>query len=82
MKKSLLDKVKPEVLDVLLDALTDVMNEIKEIEPDKDERRKDEDYVACLGMSLTVFGALRRQVLEKEGKEIAMAIDGCTRQSE
>lgn len=71
MKTSLLDKVKPESLDALLDALTDVMNEVKEIEPDKDERRKDEDYAACLGMSLTVFGALRRQVLENQGKEIA-----------
>lgn len=71
MKTSLLDKVKPESLDALLDALTDVMNEVKEIEPDKEERRKDEDYAACLGMSLTVFGALRRQVLEKKGKEIA-----------
>lgn len=71
MKTSLLDKVKPESLDVLLDALTDVMNEVKEIEPDKDERRKDEDYAACLSMSLTVFGALRRQVLEKKGKEVA-----------
>lgn len=71
MKTSLLDKVKPESLDVLLDALTDVMNEVKEIEPDKDKRRRDEDYSTCLGMSLTVFGALRRQVLEKQGKEIA-----------
>lgn len=71
MKESLLDYVKPESLDVLLDALTDVMNEIKEIEPDKDKRLKDEDYVACLGMSHTVFWALRRQVLEKQGKEIA-----------
>lgn len=71
MKESLLDYVKPESLDVLLDALTDVMNEIKEIEPDKDKRLKDEDYVACLGMSHTVFAALRRQVLEKQGKEIA-----------
>lgn len=65
MKTSLLDRVKPESLDALLDALTDVMNEIKEIEPDKYKRRGDEDYDACLGMSLTVFGALRRQVLEK-----------------
>ena len=70
MKTSLLDKVKPESLDALLDALTDVMNEIKEIEPDKYKRREDEDYDACLGMSLTVFGALRRQVLEK-GEQIA-----------
>lgn len=68
MKTSLLDKVKPESLDVLLDALTDVMNEVKEIEPDK--RLRDEDYAACLGMSFTVFGALRRRVLEKQGKEI------------
>lgn len=70
MKTSLLDKVKPESLDVLLDALTNVTNEIKEIEPDKDERRRDEDYAACLGMSLTVFGALRRQVLEKQGEQV------------
>lgn len=71
MKTSLLDKVRPESLDVLLDALTDVMNEVKEIEPDKDKRLRDEDYAACLGMSLTVFEALRRRVLEKQGKEIA-----------
>lgn len=55
---------------MLLDALTNVTNEIKEIEPDKDERRRDEDYAACLGMSLTVFGALRRQVLEKQGEQV------------
>ncbi len=71
MKESLLDYVKPESLDALLDALTDVMDEVKEIELDKDKRLKDEDYVACLGMSHTVFGALRRQVLEKQGKKIA-----------
>lgn len=70
MKTSLLDKVKPESLDALLGALTEVMNEVKEIEPDKDERRKDEDYAACIGMSLTVFGALRRQVLEMQGEQV------------
>ena len=31
MKTSLLDKVKPESLDALLGALTEVMNEVKEI---------------------------------------------------
>lgn len=71
MKESLLDYVKPESLDALLDALTDVMNEIKEIEPDKEKRRRDEDYAACLCMSLTVFGSLRRQVLKENGEEIA-----------
>lgn len=71
MKESLLDYVKPESLDALLGALTDVMDEVKEIEPDKDKRLKDEDYVACLGMSHTVFGALRRQVLKENGEEIA-----------
>ena len=70
MKTSLLDKMKPESLDALLSALTEVMNEVKEIEPDKDERRKDEDYAACIGMSLTVFGALRRQVLEMQGEQV------------
>lgn len=70
MKTSLLDKMKPESLDALLGALTEVMNEVKEIEPDKDERRKDEDYAACIGMSLTVFGALRRQVLEMQGEQV------------
>ena len=70
MKTSLLNKVKPESLDALLGALTEVMNEVKEIEPDKDERRKDEDYAACIGMSLTVFGALRRQVLEMQGEQV------------
>lgn len=71
MKESLLDYVKPESLDALLDALTDVMNEVKEIEPDKEKRRRDEDYAACLGLSLTVFGSLRRQVLKENGKKIA-----------
>ena len=71
MKESLLDYVKPESLDALLDALTDVMDGVKEIEPDKEKRRRDEDYAACLGMSLTVFGALRRQVLRENGEKIA-----------
>lgn len=70
MKESLLDYVKPESLDALLDALTDVMDEVKEIEPDKEKRRRDEDYATCLGMSLTVFGSLRRQVLKENGEEI------------
>lgn len=71
MKESLLDYVKPESLDALLDALTDVMDEVKEIEPDKEKRRRDEGYTACLCMSLTVFGSLRRQVLRENGEEIA-----------
>ena len=70
MDMSLLDKVKAESLDVLMDALTDVMNEVKEFEPDKEKRYKDEGYAACLDVSLRVFGSLRRQVLEK-GQQVS-----------
>ena len=70
MREALLDKVRPETLDALLDALADVTEEIKAAEPDADVRYNDYGYGLCLEFNGAVFGALRRQVLKRRGEKI------------
>ena len=45
MEETLLTKVRPETLEALMSVTSDVVNEIKEAVPDRDDRLRDEHYV-------------------------------------
>lgn len=65
-------KVKPETLEKLLSAFGDVLDEIKDAVPNKDERLRDELYTSLLVMNYDAFRTLRwHELKKKEGKEIA-----------
>lgn len=51
MKEALLKKVKPETLEKLLSAFGDVLDEIKDAVPNKNERLRDELYTSLLVMT-------------------------------
>jgi len=72
MKETLLKKVKPETLEKLLSAFGDVLDEIKDAVPNKNERLRDELYTSLLVMNYDAFQTLRwHELKKKEGKEIA-----------
>lgn len=66
MENNLLDGVKPETLDALLDALCDVLDEMKNMAPDRTDRYRDDGYMACLSLNNAVLLSLKRQVLKGE----------------
>ena len=65
MEDTLLTKIKPETLEELLRITGDVVNEIKEAVPDRDERLRDEHYVFCLTLNLDIVQILRRKMLDE-----------------
>ena len=72
MKETLLKKVKPETLEKLLSAVGDVLNEIKDAVPNKNERFRDESYTSLLVMNYDALRTLRwHEQKKQEGKEIA-----------
>lgn len=72
MEDTLLRKVKPETLESLLNAACNVINEIREAVPSKEEQFRDESYTACLMMNYNVIQALRwHECKKQESKEIA-----------
>lgn len=72
MKETLLKKVKPETLEKLLSAFGDVLDEIKDAVPNKNERLQDELYTSLLLMNYDAFQTLRwHEQKKQEGKEIA-----------
>lgn len=66
MEETLLMKVKPETLEALMNVTSDVVNEIKEAVPDRNERLRDEHYVFCLTLNLDIVQILRRNVIDEE----------------
>lgn len=64
MEDDLLCKVKPEALDTLMDALCEVLEQMKEAEPNKVDRYRDDSYVGCLTLSNKVLLALKKQILK------------------
>lgn len=65
-------KVKPETLECFLSTICNVIDEIREAVPNKEDQFRDESYTACLMMNYNVIQALRWHELKKqEGKEIA-----------
>ncbi len=72
METTLLRKVKPETLEGLLSAINNVIDEIREAVPSKEEQLRDEAYTTCLMMNYDIIQALRWHELKKqEGKKIA-----------
>lgn len=65
MEETLLTKVRPETLEALMSVTSDVVNEIKEAVPDRDERLRDEHYVFCLTLNLDIVQILRRKMLDE-----------------
>ena len=59
MKETLLKKVKPETLEKLFSAVGDVLDEIKDAVPNKNERFRDESYTSLLVMNYDAFQTLR-----------------------
>ena len=68
MKETLLKKVKPETLEKLLSAFGDVLDEIKDAVPNKNERLRDELYTSLLVMNYDAFQTLRWQAEETRGQ--------------
>lgn len=67
MNENLLDKVSTENLDALLDALCKVMSEMRESEPEKEKRYRDEAYTTCMTLNSIVFNLLRRRLNKEQG---------------
>lgn len=64
-------KVKPETLEKLFSAVGDVLDEIKDAVPNKNERFRDESYTSLLVMNYDAFRTLRwHEQKKQEGKEI------------
>lgn len=70
MNENLLSKVKTETLDTLLDALCDVMDEMKAAAPERADRYLDEAYVACLILNTEILEAIKQRVLQDTGEKI------------
>lgn len=66
MKETLLKKVKPETLEKLLSAFGDVLDEIKDAVPNKNERLRDELYTSLLVMNYDAFQTLRWHEQKKQ----------------
>nr|DAO65359.1 MAG TPA: hypothetical protein [Caudoviricetes sp.] len=66
MKKTLLDKVSIEKLDMLVDSLSEVMSEMRNIEKDKEKRYRDDAYCAGLTFSNMILVSLKRRVKKQQ----------------
>ena len=66
MKETLLKKVKPETLEKLFSAVGDVLDEIKDAVPNKNERFRDESYTSLLVMNYDAFQTLRWHEQKKQ----------------
>ena len=67
MNDNLLDKVSVEKLDALLDALCEVISDMREAEPEKGKRYRDEAYTTCMTLNSIVFNLLRRRLNKEQG---------------
>ena len=59
-------KVKPETLEKLISAFGDVLDEIKDAVPNKNERLRDELYTTLLVMNYDAFQTLRWHEQKKQ----------------
>lgn len=66
MNKNLLDKVSTENLDTLLDALCEVIRDMRGAEPGKEKRYQDETYSTCMALNNMVFDCLKRRINKKQ----------------
>lgn len=66
MNEDLLSNVSVENLDKLVDALVDVMKDMKEAEPQEEKRYSNDEYVICLKLNYLVLSSLKRRI-KKQG---------------
>lgn len=66
MNKNLLDKVSAEKLDALLDALCEVISDMRGAETEKEKRYRDEAYTTCMTLDCMVFDCLKRKFNKKQ----------------
>lgn len=66
MNEDLLSNVSVENLDKLIDALVDVVNEMKVADPELDKRFRSDAYAACMWLNSLVFEELKRRI-RKQG---------------
>ena len=67
MNENLLDKVSDENLNVLIDALCEVISDMRGAEPEKEKRYQDDAYTTCVRLDCMVFDMLKRRHLKKQG---------------
>ena len=66
MNENLFDKVSVESMDKLVDALVDVMKDMKEAKPQEEKRYSNDEYVTCLKLNYLVLSSLKRRI-KKQG---------------
>ncbi len=66
MNDNLLDKVGIEKLDALVDALCEVMSDMRGAEPEKEKRYQDEAYSTCMVFNCMVFDSLKRRINKQQ----------------
>ena len=66
MNENLFDKVSVESMDKLVDALVDVMKDMKEAELQEEKRYSNDKYVTCLKLNYLVLSSLKRRI-KKQG---------------
>lgn len=66
MNDNLLDKVSVENLDALIDALCEVMSDMRGAESEKEKRYQDETYSTCMVLNSMVFDSLKRRINKQQ----------------
>lgn len=66
MNKNLLDNVSVENLDALIDALCEVISNMRGAEPGKEKRYQDEAYTTCMALNCMVFDCLKRRINKQQ----------------
>ncbi len=66
MNDNLLYKVSVEKLDALLDALCEVISDMRGVEPEKGKRYQDETYSTCMVLNSMVFDSLKRRINKQQ----------------
>ena len=66
MNDNLLDKVSVENLDALIDALCEIVSDMRGAEPEKEKRYQDETYSTCMVLNSMVFDSLKRRINKQQ----------------
>lgn len=66
MNDNLLYKVSVEKLDALLDALCEVISDMRGAEPEKGKRYQDKTYSTCMVLNSMVFDSLKRRINKQQ----------------
>lgn len=66
MNDNLLDKVSIEKLDALVDALCEIISDMRGAVPEKEKRYQDEAYSTCMALNCMVFDSLKRRINKQQ----------------